>query len=129
LKQKGFFSSQPSVRSNQKGMASIVIVSVLVVILTLVSIGFARLMNRAITNSTDKELGVAASYASQSGVNDASVYIKANYDATKSSPLDGVAAGSCNTLLGGTPGVINPNLSGDNNVKYTCLTIDPEPTD
>ena len=130
MKQKGFFSAQPSVRPDQKGMASIVIVSVLIVILTLVSIGFARLMNRAITNSTDKELGVAANYAAQSGINSGIGYLQKNYVSTDPGALLNTG---CSDLIGSTGALYSQaNLSGEaggGNVKYTCLTIDPEPTD
>jgi hypothetical protein len=107
-------------------MASIVIVAVLIVLLTLISIGFSRLMNRAINNSTDKELGAAASYASQSGINDAASYLQKNYNPAAPSSL---LTPSCSSLISGSGAPINPNLSGDSNVKYSCLTINPEPTD
>jgi hypothetical protein len=115
-------------KRNQRGMASIVIVAVLVVILTLVSIGFGRLMNRAITTSTDKELSAAASYAAQSGVSDAIKYIQAHY---KPADPDGTIKNTSCTSLIGSGGALHAqaDLSGDSNIRYTCLTINPDITD
>jgi hypothetical protein len=124
------FMAKSARRSNQRGMASIVIVAVLVVILTLVSIGFGRLMNRAITNSTDKELSAAASYAAQSGVGDAIKYIQANYD--PANPDISVKKTTCTQLFTDSSSLLfnKQSLSGaDNNVRYTCLTIDPDVKD
>ena len=85
-------------------------------------------MDRAINNSTNKELSVAADYAAQSGINDAINYIEKNYNPDTTAPEDGVATSSCTDLFGA--GKITASLSGaDNNVRYTCLTIDPEVTD
>jgi Tfp pilus assembly protein PilX len=39
----------------QQGMASIVVVSVLIIIMTLISIGFARIVNRTAINSANKQ--------------------------------------------------------------------------
>jgi len=109
-------------RHNQQGMASIVIVSVLVVILTLVSVAFGRLMDRAVTNSTNKELSAAANYAADSGINDAANYIKSNY--TKG--VSAITMLKCNSLQ---QAGLNYQLSATGPVQYSCLTINPEAPD
>lgn len=118
-------SSLKQRRSNQAGLASIVVVSVLVVVLSLIAIGFSRDMNRAVQQSANAGLGTAATYAARSGINDAIAYLKAN---------PATAATSCSQLLTDTisPGdktKILANLSGDSVTQYTCLLIDPKPTD
>jgi Tfp pilus assembly protein PilX len=60
----------------QQGMASIVVVSVLVIILTLISIGFARLVSRTVTNSANRQFSASATYAAQSAINDVAGYLK-----------------------------------------------------
>jgi len=113
----------------QKGMASIVVVSVLVVIMTLISIGFARIMSRTVSNATNRQLSTAATYAAQSAINDVSAFIKTNPTAYSD---------TCNgsgTLIGktGAPGPFyyDSNLSGDTTktAHYTCLILNQTPGD
>src|SRR3954470_23947004 len=63
-------------QKRQEGMASIGLVSILVIIMTLISIGFARLMNRNLTNSANRQFSSAATYDAQSAINDVSAYLK-----------------------------------------------------
>lgn len=110
-------------RRNEQGMASIVIVGVLVVLLALISIGFSKIMNRAVTRSLNNQLSSAATYAAQSGINDAMAYIKG-----QPNPSD-VSSNDCTSLLK-EPGMSNlTDLSGDGNTKITCLMVNPTPTD
>jgi hypothetical protein len=107
----------------EDGLASLVIVSVLVVLLALITLSFSRIMDRAVTDSLNNQLSAAASYAAQSAVNDAIAYIKGQAD-----PGD-VSSNDCTTLLK-EPGLSNlVDLSGDGNTKITCLMVNPKPTD
>ncbi|HET9850275.1 MAG TPA: hypothetical protein VFP35_01480, partial [Candidatus Saccharimonadales bacterium] len=59
-------SNIPKLKSRSRlesGMASIVVVSVLVVIVTLISIGFARIMNRTVSNAANRQASASATYA------------------------------------------------------------------
>ncbi|MEX1995562.1 MAG: hypothetical protein WD887_02185, partial [Candidatus Saccharimonadales bacterium] len=113
-------------RPTQDGLASIVIVTVLVVLITLITIGFARIMTRSTNNALNDQLSTAATYAAQSGVNDAISFLKDNPSAT---------AAGCNDLIGSaaTPGPLysQSNLSGDEarTTEYTCVLINKTPTD
>lgn len=112
-------------QSNQRGLASIVIVFVLVVLLTLISLSFTRIMDRALQSSTAGQEASAADYAAQSGINDAIAYLKTN---------PGTTAARCSDLLGtkSSPGPLydKANLSRDNNrsASYSCVLIDPSPS-
>jgi hypothetical protein len=100
----------------QEGMASIISALIIVILLSLISIGFAKIMSRSLENSVNSHLASAADYAAQSGINDAMAYINAN----------GVQpVTSCNALngSGGPPKSIKFQLSGD--TKYTCILISP----
>src|SRR3990167_4237566 len=109
---------------NQSGMASVVIVSVLVVILTLISVGFARVMDRAVNNSVNNQLGSSAYYVARSGISDASAYLAVTPNAS---------ADTCDDLLGsGKPlqGASDSLSTASNGVaKYTCILIDQTPTE
>lgn len=109
---------------NQSGMASVVIVLILVIILTLISVGFARTMDRAIKNSTNNQLGTSAYYVARSGISDASAYLAQNPN---------TVADTCDDLLGpGKPleGASQSLSDASNGVaKYTCVLIDQTPTE
>lgn len=113
-------------RPTQDGLASIVIVTVLVVLITLITIGFARIMTRSSNNALNDQLSTAATYAAQSGINDAIAYLKDNPAAS---------ASGCSDLIGSsaTPGPLygQSNLSGDEarTTEYTCVLINKTPTD
>ncbi|HET9850273.1 MAG TPA: hypothetical protein VFP35_01470, partial [Candidatus Saccharimonadales bacterium] len=111
------------------GMASIVVVSVLVVIVTLISIGFARIMNRTVSNAANRQASASATYAAQSAINDVAAYIK-QYPLAYSNNCNGP-----NTLIGdkNAPGPFyyDSNLSGDSTrtTQYTCLILNQSPPD
>jgi hypothetical protein len=110
-------------KRDQNGLASIIIVTVLIVLLSLITVGFGRLMNRSSTNSLNNQLATAANYAAQSGVNDAVKYIKDQYSAD---PNSQVGATSCNQLLTGAL-ANQTDLSSDGNTKVTCLLVNTAP--
>lgn len=121
---------------NQQGMASIVVVSVLIIIMTLISIGFARLINRSAVNSANKQFSASATYAAQSAINDVASYLKKYAQANPGSNFLPKST-KCNgpgSLIGSsaTPGPFYnvSNLSGDSSrsTQYTCLLLDPTPT-
>jgi hypothetical protein len=124
-----------SVRS-QQGMASIIVVSVLIIIMTLISIGFARLVNRTATSSADRQFSASASYGAQSGINDVASYLKTY---VKNNPNSAFLPQStkCNgagSLIGSSasPGPFynDSNLSNDpgRTTQYTCLLLNPTPS-
>ena len=127
VKSKEFFSKnykvlpiflQSRTSRKQAGIASIVVVSVLVVVMSLVAIGFSKLMNRSLQQSANSAISSAANYAARSAVNDAIAYAKEN-------PAEAVT--DCNALIGSGQLKDAAKLSDD--TKYTCLLINPTPED
>jgi hypothetical protein len=113
-------------RHNESGLVSIITVSIVVIILALMTTGFAKVMDRELRQSLDRELAVQANYAAESGMNDARNYI------SKEASSD--TAGDClkTNALNGTQTpyfVDNGNVSTDAGslVKYTCVNIDTNP--
>jgi hypothetical protein len=110
-----------NIHNNQEGTASIISTFIIVILLSLITIGFAKIMNRSLQESLNSNLSSAADYAAQSGVNDALSLIKAkgiNYDQPD-------ANSKCGTLGKlSPPNGINYNLSSD--TKYTCILIHPK---
>lgn len=109
-------------KNNEHGLASIVVVGVLIVLLTVISLGFARIMQRTAQNSLNDQTAAAATYAAQSGINDLATYIRAN-------PT--VKAVNCKDLIGTAsskgPFYNSSNLSGDRNSEYTCILLNQRP--
>ncbi|MDO8591962.1 MAG: hypothetical protein Q7R60_03520 [bacterium] len=105
---------------NQEGITSIVVVFVLVTLLTLISIGFTKIMNRSLQSSSASQQATAANYAAESGVNDVLSYLKTQ-------PL--TATTKCDDLIKtGAPLASAANLSGDGSTAYSCVLVDPNPT-
>src|SRR3990167_7299078 len=113
-------------KPSQQGITSIVVVFVLVVLLTLVGIGFTKVMNRSLQSSSASQQASAASYAAQSGINDAISYIAKSLQAN---PGADVSSTQCGTLIDpGGPLETAAKLSPDGNTAYTCVLVDPNPT-
>ena len=112
-------------KKDENGLAAIIIVTVLIVLLSLITVGFSRLMSRSTNDSLNNQLSASAGYAAQSGVNDALKYIKDQYTAD---PTSQVSANSCNQLLNGAL-ADQTNISTDGTTKVTCLLVNPTPKD
>ncbi len=104
------------------GFASIIIAIVLVLVLSLVTVGFAELMRKETRSSLDRQLSTQAYFAAETGVNDAAKAINDGYSSAKTScaPLTAPQIGGAKYLTDNT-------ISTATNTSYTCLTIDPAP--
>lgn len=110
---------------NQEGMASFLVVTIIVTLLALVSVGFSHLSNREANQALNRQLSDVAYYAAEAGVNDARAYIAANLgNPTGVPPLS-----DCKLPSSATQFPANGSLSGTGNViRYSCLLINPTPT-
>ncbi|HSW79188.1 MAG TPA: hypothetical protein VLG47_00240 [Candidatus Saccharimonadales bacterium] len=119
---------------DSRGMASILITMVTMIVVTLIVLGFATISRREQGNTLDKQLSTQAFYAAESAVNDARKVIDAAVAASQ--PIPGKT--SCNTNSDGAgytpnfpipaPGTSGVVLDSTNNVSYTCLLVDPTPS-
>lgn len=107
-------------RRDEKGMASIVIVSILAVLITLISLGFARLMQRATINSENRQAANAATYAAESALNDVANYIKTNPQ---------VNSPQCDSLIGNSssPGPFYNDSNLASGAQYNCILLNQDP--
>jgi hypothetical protein len=103
---------------NQSGMASIFVVLILMTVLSLISVGFSMLMNRELREALDRQLSTGAFYASESAINDVRSYL---------SKGGGTSAGCAVPTSGPQVFVQGGDLTGDNSVKYNCVTINTSP--
>lgn len=107
--------------ADSTGLASIVVVFMLVIVVSLMSLGFAKLMDRATQQALGNNLASAAEYAARAGINEAIAYVKTN----PSPP----ATPECDTLIKPGQPLATTALSSLGDTKVTCLLIDASPLD
>ena len=117
-------------QANEEGFASLIIAITLVIVVSLIVVGFSQLASNEQNQTTNRQLSNQAYYSAEAGVNDASAALNAGYDLQKS---------TCGPL---TTGLSYPGASylTNNNVdktppggapgptQWTCLLIDPAPS-
>lgn len=64
--------------SNQAGLVSFMVVTIIMIVLTLIVLAFARLVQREQVQTLDRQLNAQAFYAAESGINDAVRELSAN---------------------------------------------------
>jgi len=112
--------------SSQRGMASIVITMVTMVVISLIVLGFAVVSRREARQSLDQLQSTQAFYAAETGVEDARKAIKTQIAAGLPVP----DKTNCTT---NDPGVtLYPTgnamqVDSASNISYTCLQVDPSP--
>lgn len=118
-------SPQSTVRSNQQGMVSIMTTMILMLVISLIVIGFAQLSRRNQRESLDRQLSSQAFYAAETGVNDARNTIQT---ALAGGQPIADKTGCTDTGAGGFYAGLNPTINATANIKYSCLLVDPSPT-
>lgn len=122
---------------DDKGFASLVIAIVLVLILSLMTVGFAELMRHEQRSALDKQLSSQAYYAAESGVNDAAKTISDGYTGAKTKCPQASLGANTSGLDNTNPGYaaaandLNSNVVGYGSnptaANYPCLLINPYP--
>lgn len=116
-------SSRLTSHPKEAGMVAIMVTLILMIVISLIVLGFAQISRRNQRQTLDRQLSTQAFYAAETGINDAAELIK-NALAT------GVAVADkpdCQSNGGGFYASLTPVISAANNVEYTCLTVDPTP--
>ena len=124
--------------TEESGFASLVIAMVLVLVLSLTTVGFAQLMRKEQRSALDKQLSNQAYYAAETGVNDAAKAINNGYTIAKTkcgpysnnNPDSALNLGSITdpaSKTAATDYLTDNTVSPTTNSAYTCLTIDPTP--
>lgn len=126
IKTSGMKNQTAKRQPNQRGMASIIVTMVTMVVISLIVLGFAVLSRREQRQTLDQQLSTQAFYAAESGIEDARSKIKdaiatsqpiaAKDDCTKNNPGGNYPTGN---------GMV---IDAANQVSYTCLKVDPAPT-
>lgn len=109
------------VRTQEAGFASIVIAIVLVLLLSLTTVGFAQLMRSEEKSALDKHLSVQAEKAAESGINDAAKAINEGFAQPKT------ACGPWTDMSQAGAHFLTKDTVGNSGIGYSCLLIDPTP--
>lgn len=117
---------------NQQGFASIVVALILILVLSLLTIGLAQLARREQQNSLDKQLAIQANYAAESGINDAIKDINTIDPNTGQAYINSTNANSANCMtthngLSSNAASANSVINSSTGVSYTCLLVDLHP--
>ncbi len=118
------YATKTNLRQSQDGFAALVIALVLILVLSLITVGFAELMRQEERSALDKHLSNQAYYAAETGINDATKAINNGFIGPKSN----CAPFNLPFTNPGEKDLSNATVGGDPNIAYTCLLIDPAPT-
>jgi len=105
---------------SQKGMVSFLVTMIMMMVITLIVVGFTQVVNQNRRDALDRQLSTQAYYAAESGVNDAMAKIDDILSGNPTTPLPTVT--DCRGAAG-SYGLSSSTLS--DGVSYSCLLIDP----
>ena len=114
--------SMSSVKRNEQGMVSILVTMIMIIVITLIVLGFAQVTRRNQSEALDDQISTQAYYAAESGVNAAVNYLSThtNYNVN--------TVGNCTSFLSTLGGGTSNVLDSGTDTEYTCLMVDPEPS-
>lgn len=124
---------------DDKGFASIVIALVFIIVLALLTVGFAQLARREQQNALDKQLATQANYAAESGINAAFRDIQNGYITADGAPKNGIhtvkadsnncmsVSSDSNAATYSAAGGISHHVNSGNGVTYSCLLVNLTP--
>src|SRR5665213_3409191 len=120
-----------NLRHNEQGFASMVIALILIIILALLTIGFAQLARREQQNALQKQLATQAYYTAESGLNDMVKVIQQAFNNPATAipslaTLQSVHTDQCleNQGIAGLP---SPNIDPSTGASYTCVLLNLQP--
>lgn len=107
----------------EKGMVSITVTMILMIVLSLIVLGFAQVARRNQRQALDQQLSTQAFYAAESGINDVRNLLKSAGPGTtipaKTTCPSGGGGGFYNSL--------NSTVNSSIGASYSCLLVNPAP--
>lgn len=113
--------------SRQAGVVSIMVTIILMIVISLLVLGFAQIARRNSRQALDEQLSSQAFYAAETGVNDATNLVRDALEGGQSVPTKD----TCDAGTGQVAAFyssLQPVLSAEDDIEYTCLMVDPTPT-
>jgi len=113
-------------RKTENGFVSIIAATTIMILVSLIVIGFSVLMQREQRQSLDRQLSTQAYYAAETGVNDVYQLLRDNPD---SIPLEKNECDVSDPTEPWNDGVISGTGDNAEVVSYSCLRYDRTPVD
>jgi Tfp pilus assembly protein PilX len=107
-------------KNNEQGFASIVIALVIIIVLALLTVGFAQLARREQQSALTKQLSSQAFFAAESGINDVIKALPTLLLANAATPIDKNRCLSSAYLP-------RENLNAGTGVSYSCVLLNLQP--
>ena len=105
----------------QAGVVSIMVTMIMMIVITLIVLGFAEISRNEQSGSLNDQLSTQAYYAAETGINDVRAIMNA---AIKTgSPIQ--SKPNCSNV--NAYASLNPTVDFQHNVSYTCVIINPTP--
>ncbi len=113
----------------ESGLVSFMVTMIMMLVITLIVLGFATVSRRNGREALDRQLGVAAYYAAESGINDALTYLTNPANSSYFATADAANATKCNGAgsFVQTAGLTAAQSLDGTNVQYTCLLVNSHP--
>jgi Tfp pilus assembly protein PilX len=110
--------------SSQAGIASLMVTMVLMIVISLIVLGFAQVARREQRNTLDRQLSTQAFYAAESGINDAQDAIDAAIQSnTAITSKTGCKDNPSGSIYDNRAHPIGYDVNSAQGVKYTCLLV------
>jgi hypothetical protein len=107
-------------------MVSIMTVMVLMIVISLIVIGFATISRRTQRESLDRQQSTQAFYAAETAVNDVREVLQTAVATGTTIPDKTTCTGTGPGNFYGAP-AITPDIDVAKGIKYSCLLVDPSP--
>jgi Tfp pilus assembly protein PilX len=115
-------TSNIKLRAEQAGVVSLLVTMVLMIVISLIALGFAQVARNNQSQQLDQQLSTQAFYAAESGVNDAAKIVAANI---QNLPANQISKTSCANQ--GIYANLSPDLNASGTVSYSCILVNPYP--
>lgn len=115
-------------RQREAGMVSILVTMILLIVISLIVLGFAQISRRNQRQTLDRQLSSQAFYAAESGVNDVRNLINQAIASGTTIPAKTDCTNGSGPAASFYSAGLNPTLSSADNVSYSCVMVDPSPT-
>lgn len=109
-------------QKDQNGMAAIIVTVVLMMVITIITLGFSQVIRREQRNTLDHQLATQAYYAAESGINLAQNKVKSIVASGASVPTKT----NCNETYSGAPSDFTGQYNIASGIDVTCLLIQPK---
>lgn len=115
------------VRKNETGIVAIFVTLIMMIVISIIVIGFSQIARREVADAVNRQLSTEAFYAAESGVNDAYSVIYQNITSRTPNPniLANLANCQSSTYINGSSNFLN---SPTDTTGYTCLLVNNTPT-